>query len=212
MGRYRLIDFLMKKKIIFYLTLSLGTAIFLLYGQEREAKVDWERIKGAGEAYFACPSSENARNLYLSLPEEDIGNRRGEGSKIIRFVSDDKNLDILEKHIHASDRNAVKAAFRLFNISDGWFAHRLDKALGDLIRINTKLFLEELKNHRNIAFVIRCGPPVYPLGDKYVDRFEARKSEIKLRIKALESIKEEGLIEIRDECIKDLKESLKSLR
>ena len=202
----------MKKKIIFYLALSLGAAVFLLSGQEKEAKVDWERIKEAGEAYFACPSSENALKLYLSLPEEDIINYGDEGSKVIRFISDDKNLNILEKHIHESDRNAVKAAFRLFNISDGWFAHRLDKALGDLIRINTKLSLEELKNHRNITFVIRRGPPVYPLGDEYVDRFEARKSEIKLRIKALESIKDKDLIEIRDECIENLKKLLKFLR
>lgn len=202
----------MNKKIIIYLALSLGTAIFLLYGQEREAKIDWERIKEAGDAYFACPSSENALKLYLSLPEEDIINYGGEGIKIIEFISDNKNLDILEKHIHAGDRNAVKAAFRLFNISDGWFAHRLNKALGDLIRINTKLFLEELKNHRNIAFVRRSGPPVYPLGDEYVDRFEARKSEIKLRIKTLENIKDTDLIEIRDECIKRLKEPLKFLR
>lgn len=202
----------MNKKIIIYFALGLGAAIFLLYGQEREAKIDWERIKRAGETYFACPSSENALKLYLSLPEEDIINYGDEGIKIIEFISDNKNLDILEKHILESDRNAVKAAFRLFNISDGWFAHRLDKALGDLIRINTKLFLEELKNHRNITFVIRRGPPVYPLGDEYVDRFEARKSEIKLRIKALESIEDKDLIEIRDECIKKLKEPLKFLR
>ncbi len=204
----------MKKKIIFYLALSLGAAVFLLSGQEREAKIDWERIKEAGEAYFACPSSENALKLYLSLPEEDIGKRRSEGIKlkVIEFISDDKNLNILEKRIHESDRNAVKAAFRLFNISDGWFAHRLNKALGDLIRINTKLFLEELKNHRNIAFVIRRGPPVYPVGDEYVDCDEARKSEIKLRIKAFESIEDKDLIEIRDECIKRLKEPLKFLR
>jgi len=202
----------MKKKIIFYLALSLGAAVFLLSGQEREAKIDWERIKEAGEAYFACPSSENALKLYLSLPEEDIGNRRSEGSKVRRFISDDKNLNILEKRIHESDRNAVKAAFRLFNISDGWFSHRLDWALGDLIRINTKLFLEELKNHRNITFVIRRGPPVYPVGDEYVDRFEARKSETKLRIKALESIKDKDLTEIRDECIENLKKFLEFLR
>jgi hypothetical protein len=203
---------MMKKKIIFYLALSLGAAIFLLYGQERKTKVDWERIKEAGETYFACPSSENALKLYLSLPEEDIGNRRSEGSKVIFFIFDNKNLNILEKHIHESDRNAVKAGFRLFNISDGWYAHRLDIALGDLIRINTKLFLEELKNHRNIAFVIRRGPPVYPVGDEYVDNFEARKSEIKLRIKAFESIKDKDLIEIRDECIENLKKFLKFLR
>ena len=131
-------------------------------------------------------------------------------------LSDSDLTDLLkktiEKHIHAGDRNAVKAGFRLFNISDGWYSHRLDMALGDLIRINTKLFLEELKSHRNITFVIRRGPPVYPSGDEYVDNFEAQKSEIKLRIKALESIKDKDLIEIRDECIKDLKESLKFLR
>jgi len=202
----------MNKKIIIYLALGLGAAIFLLYGQERETKVDWEKIKGAGDAYFACPSSENALKLYLSLPEEDIINYGDEGIKIIEFISDHKNLNILEKHIHAGDRNAVKAAFRLFNISDGCFALSLDKALGDLIRINTKLFLEELKNHRDIVYIIRRGPPVYPVGDEYVDRFEARKSEINLRIKAFESIKDKDLIEIRDECIKGLKEPLKFLR
>ncbi|NIO48848.1 MAG: hypothetical protein GTN73_05345 [Candidatus Aminicenantes bacterium] len=74
------------------------------------------------------------------------------------------------------------------------------------------MFLEELKNHKDIVNIIRRGPPLYPVGDEYVDRFEAQKSEIKLRIKALESIKDKDLIEIRDECIKVLKEFLKFLR
>jgi hypothetical protein len=49
------------------------------------------------------------------------------------------------------------------------------------------------------------GPPVEVTGHIFVDRFKAQELEKKLRIKALESVKDKGLRKIRDKCIEILK-------
>jgi len=51
----------------------------------------------------------------------------------------------------------------------------------------------------------KVGPPVYAMEHFFVDRFKAQELEKKLRIKALESVKDKGLRKIRDKCIEILK-------
>lgn len=199
-----------KKIFVVYLFISLGlyVIICLLNAEEqKDIKIDWERLKEASTAYFDYPSSENAYKFYLSLPEEDIVIKRSEGGSVKDFIVD--NFGMLITQIYASDRNAVKVAFRLYNISDGYFTTMIDMTLGDLIRINARLLLEELVKHKKIKYIESCGPSVDIMGEEYVDRFKAQELEIRLRIKALESVQDKELREIRDECIRILKESLK---
>lgn len=188
------------------LILILYEIVFLLNAQnQNDEKIDWEKIKEVATAYFNYPSSENALKFYLTLPERGPVLR----GDVVDFIFKYENFRMLEKQVYASDPNAVKVAFRIINISDGYYTEITETALGNLIRINPRLFLQELNSHKNIRPIEDSA--VTMVGEIFADRFKAQKLEIELRIRALETVKNDNLIEIRDQCIKILNEHLKYL-
>jgi hypothetical protein len=188
---------------LFLIFIFSETTLLLNAQNQNVEQVDWEKIKQAATAYFKYPSSENAMKFYMALPESpSLLN-----GDVVDFVFKYENFGLLEKQIYASDPNAVKLAFRMINISDGFYTEITETALGNLIRINPRLYLQELSNHRNIGRLEDRS--VTMVGELFADRLKARKLEIELRIKALERIKDKNLIEIRNECIKLLKDRRK---
>ncbi len=168
--------------------------------ENRESSFNWKTLKAVAEAYYNNPSTENAHKFYLALPRQfiPVTKYREDGFEpIVDFILEESNLIKLEKQIYASNRNAVKVAFLLFNLADGTSGEILELILGDLIPINPKLYLEELKAHKNTYFVKNIGPPLQNFG--WIDSNEELENRIILRIKALESVKDKELIEIRDE-------------
>ncbi len=112
---------------------------------------------------------------------------------------------MLERQVLSKDRVAVKLAFRLRSIADGGFSEDLSIVLGTLIRIDPKLFLEELRNAK--PQVQRLGPLLANEGAVYVDRMRAQCLENQLRIESLESVKDPSLDNIRNKCIEVLMET-----
>ena len=109
---------------------------------------------------------------------------------------------MLERQVFSRDRVAVKLTFKLRSIADGGFSEDLDIMLGTLVRIDPKLFLEELSSAK---------PEVQQLDHLlanewaiYVDRMDAQCLENQLRIKSLESIKDTSLKKIKYRCIETL--------
>lgn len=78
--------------------------------------------------------------------------------------------------------------------------------LGRLIRIDPKLFLEELLNNREK--VVGYDGLLGNCGEVYVDRFLARKYELQRRYDATESVTAPELSEIKHVCLQVLQESL----
>jgi hypothetical protein len=192
--------------------MRLSLIVFLLFlifpnhsyaDQPRNQKVDWVKLGAAWENYMDYPSSENADKVYNLLPAQGHFNythehqEEDETSELIY-----SNLKMLERQIYSSDRHAVKLGFRLFTIADGGFAEYLDDILGSLIRINPRLFLEELKENRDI--IMGLDGLLGNFGDPYVDRMKAHDLEASLRVKALRSVKDKSLKSLRDECIRTL--------
>ena len=94
-------------------------------------------------------------------------------------------------------------AFKMMNIADGGFAEDLDIMLGQLIRVDPRLFLGELKRSGRTV----TGGLVGNFGGEYVDKMKAQQLEITMRIAALQSVRDPELRAIRDRCVKELKRS-----
>jgi hypothetical protein len=91
----------------------------------------------------------------------------------------------------------------LYTISDAAFTEDLDIILTKLIKTNPRLFLQELKVHRQ---QFGDGLDFQNYGDDFVDvTDEVRKKEADLHIRALQSVKDRTLIEIRDEMLEAYK-------
>jgi hypothetical protein len=89
-------------------------------------------------------------------------------------------------------------------ISDGSLSEDLYAALGTLIRIDPRAFLEELREHRRL--VTRLDALVGNFGPDYVDKADAREREKHLRIKALQSVTDPSLSNLREQCVNALKQ------
>jgi hypothetical protein len=188
---------------LFFTMFYVSTALLTSGNRRNEKKTDWNKVKKAWEIYGEYPSSENAYKVYIVLPRKHINISGIDSLSAFFFKSD--TLGLLERQICASDRNAVKVGFWLINISDGDATEELCIILGQLIRINPKMFLEELKeqyiildNADLVHSILRS------LEDWYVDKFKAKDLERNLRIKALQSVKDKRLKEIRDRCIENM--------
>jgi hypothetical protein len=193
-------------------TLCTAFLFFLLHSSPslgKQETVHWQIIKNAFDKYLDYPSTENATLLCDVLPQEDIKNL-GEDYGVSEYLY--KNYEILAYEMKCGDKNAVKAAFSLFNISDGAFTEEIEWSLAELIRIQPKLFLEELELHKNGYFIREVDYPLFGEGIIFLDKMRAQTLESEMRIKALESVTDERLRPIRDECIKRLNDHIRKYR
>jgi hypothetical protein len=182
--------------------------------QTNAEAIDWHIVMGAAQAYFATPITENAQYLFSVLPKTQVRGerRRKDFLEVSSYI--DGHLDLLERQVLKADRNAVKVAVRLWTIADGGFAEDLASMLGDLIRVNPKMFLEEF---REFPWPEDYGDFKEWLGEgnllcngrildgEYEASDEAQRKEMELRIKALKTVKDANLAAFRDECISMIK-------
>jgi hypothetical protein len=183
----------------FFLTIFLMLSAFGSTGATN-GSVDWDGIRKAFAIYCDSPSAKHAVHVMRLLPRSRVEyTGRKKENDAIDFVYD--HLGTLRQRVLSRDLSASKLAFRLMTIADGAFAEDLDILLGQIIRIDPALFLQELKGYGRVG---RLDALVGSLGDSYVDRIDAQRLEIKKRIQALSSVKDPAVKELRDECIKEL--------
>jgi hypothetical protein len=173
-----------------------------------EQIIDWDKIRSSFDAYLEYPSPENAKAFLDTLPRDKIKVYTETANKVVDYIYTFRNLAILENEIWAGDRYSTEAAFRLFNIADRDFAEELNMTLGALVRINPGLFLEVLYEYKDLWLFKDRGYPVYGVGPGYEDRIKTRIYELEMRIKALESVKTVKYLELREECIRQLREAI----
>jgi hypothetical protein len=185
--------------LLLILTFSLPLIRINIYGMG-EVQINMAGFGKVWEEYIANPNSEDAQKIYSMLPD-------GKDKEITLQVEVrpliSESLNVLERQIFSGDRDSLKIAFRLFTISDTALEQELGTLLGNLIRFNTKAFLEEYKDHRELVpylSLVVCSFQFNVTGDT-----SGQELEKKARIKALEYIDDENLKEIKKECIKTLK-------
>jgi len=179
----------------------------VMFGQEQS--VDWGVLDLAARRYVECPSTDNALLLYNALPEMPLSGQVDEG-RLVGFVDYAfDNIDVLERQVSVGDRNAVKLGLRLYNFAGGLNVMRLDCMMGNLARSHPRMFLEELKSAPNAQWIKKLGYPVDLSSFYFSEKWKAaHRFELEMRIKALESVTDNSLVELRDECIKKIKEFL----
>jgi hypothetical protein len=172
--------------------------------------VDWPKLRIVFESYVNYPTSVNAATVIVLLPKNahvKFTNQAQE-QDTLNFISSADQIRMLERQVISGDREAIRLAFNLFAVADGAFAEDLCIMLGSLIRINPKLFLEELNEFQGLTLPIHA--LVGNVGYMYIDRMKARCYEEQLRIDSLSKVKEPKLNSLRDRCIESLREGLKS--
>ena len=167
-------------------------------------RVDWDYVLRQWNQYLTLPTSQNAINLYDSLPSDGHIEYSNSAAESMALDSVYNELGMLERQVISGDTSALRLAFRLFSLADGDFGEQLDIMVGKLIRINPELFLEELNNCRQL--IPNLDGLLGNLGEEYVDREEAQELEVTLRVEALRGVTKKSLGSIRNECIANLED------
>jgi len=161
----------------------------------------WMEIDKAFQDYTSNPTHDNFIMVYELLPNSRPRNEVP-ADKISNSIF--STAIKLEDKIVSESRDAIRLGFKLFTIADGHFAESLDWTLGKLINKNPKLFLQELKNHRQ--FLHDIGGLVGNYGHDFADKPELSLTETENRIMSLKKIDDSDLINTRDECLKKLQD------
>jgi len=189
-------------------------------------KTFWGNAYKAAQAYFSLPSPETAKKFYMALPDKRLPSLDPDGEfRLSDLVFDfwdsgmAKNFSILKKDMEEGEPNAVDVGFRLINISDGGNGEALLYALGHIIDRHPILFLQKIIAHQG-----ESEPSALELLDDILDPVawweqqqdeagypELLKRRLEIRIKALESVNDNDLKEIRDRCLTILKNQVHRL-
>lgn len=194
---------------IFAFLLLFHPAFTFAKSTEESPSINWSALSKTFQAYVEYPSATNASKVTKLLPESE--HVKYTGSKIeneaIEVIY--QGLPMLQRQVEAREKQAARLAFRLMTITDGASSEALDIMLGKLIRIDPKLFLEELRKSNYIKIgQYRFDGLVGNEGDEFVDKEQAQCLEQRLRIESLSKIKENILLPLRDICISTLNDSL----
>jgi hypothetical protein len=199
-------------QILFLLILFWPLAnMFLDADYYDEEKLDWPHIIGAYDHFIESPSDETLKQFLITLPppsELDKEYNIYSTGDEIKYILRHDNFPVLRAEMMAGNKYATEAMFRLLNLSDGGPMTTIMIILGDLIRVNPRLFLETLMKYKDTLAIKRLGYPVYVVGPAYADRPEARHYELEMRKESLEAVREKEYENIQKECIKLLKDRI----
>jgi len=170
--------------------LSLSVLSGAQINNEREI-VDWDSLEKAWINFERFPSEKMLEHVYNILPDKQFVNQtRGYvkiSGKVMNLIWKD-NLYLLKKEIYSSNRNAVKVALRLLILSDGVYTQSLTSILGNLIRINPQLLIEELDSHKQIISDKILSSILMNFGPYYVDILERYILEIRRRMDSIKKV------------------------
>jgi hypothetical protein len=203
--------------------ISLGAAQY-----NKQEKDNWEKVRQIFNAYFASPSAENAEKVLLVLPDR---------KDVKDFENVNKTMDILyQEHIHdlhnlaiKGDRLTLRIAFKAVPLMDGFYSEQMDSLIGSSIRAAPATFLEEAfpvvkeESKRLAGFYPPLNMEVITwllggilAGGIFREDEEFKpdvfEKKIRLRMEALAKVKRQDLLELRDICLKILKEELKKMK
>ncbi len=189
--------------------------------QIKTQKAYWANAHAAAEAYFEQQTPENAQKFLMALPAKRLPMIDPDGeSRLREYVLDftgvggRKNFSVLDRKLEQADPYAWDICYRLLNISDGGDSESILYGLGTLITINPRLFLQKVIAHQpssldyldNMLGMVAEWGEIPEAGGDSAKYEEISNNRIAQRIKALESVKDQNLAELRDRCISKLKQ------
>lgn len=187
--------------------------------QKEGSSVNWDLVKQAMDAYESSPSKETARCLLAVIPEEravsQIGNRKAVVIALINSIP-------IEKAIISGDALLAETAFRLLGYMQGGVVdEELRIMLGRFLTKRPEAFLRLLKNYHDLFATERDYPidmtEILEIVPDITSKEESRlrkREETRLfteRIKALESVEDPELTDLRDACIRVIRAIINKL-
>lgn len=192
-------------------SIALATVLFLsslvsASPLKSDPIVNWSRLSRAFQEYVKNPSPEKAEDAIKLLPISGHVKYTGSNAEQEAIETIYSKFQVLERQIKARQKESVRLAFRLMSISDGTMSEDLDIMLGKLIRMDPRLFLQELQRQDTSEDAIEG--LLANLGEDLVDDQKKDCAELKKRNKALQSVKDQTLLVTRDRCLSVLKRIL----
>lgn len=157
----------------------------------------WTGFERSWDKYLAQPTHANAVEVYRQLPNELLTKDLPEVRLVNKMY---EGWPHLSKKIAAGNKDAVEIGFKLYAIVDGGFKEDVGADLGKLITLDAKLFLQELKKHRQL--VQNLDGIVCNYGQENVDRKDLQIEEKDNRMRLLVNVSDPSLEDVKAECLK----------
>ncbi len=207
------------RKYGFFLLVILAQCTILFGGWQgiethgQELIINWDKLKELLKVYESCPNEENAQRLLDMIPENLASRQLGNISYFVLAFFESLNF---EKAVIAGDDRLAEVAFRLLGyFGGGAVDEELRIMLGRFLTKKPAQFLRLLKKYEHMF----SSESEYPVNMTEIldivpditseeDLIHMKKEEMRLymeRIKALESVTDPELIEMRDACIRVIK-------
>lgn len=186
-------------------------------GKSIQNRVDWDQLLVMLRAIEKEPSDKNAVRFLSLIPQKHTQDQFGDLEKFLDAIDSSKEYwQLLEK----GNPLIAESAFRLMAfILPGAFYEDFFIELGKLATNHPRLFLQLLKKYEHnfpyeypvtMTEILDIVPDVCSDEDWKRQGIERLKL-YERRLRALKSVRDEDLLEVRDKCIKILEEIIKEI-
>lgn len=155
----------------------------------------WPKLERAVRAYRDAPSATTAAAIKAALPTQRPSYDHSPAEQSAQSAVDEF-LPALLASIRKRDRLAAGLGFDLLVVIDGGNLEDTFAALSELITLDPRLFLQQLKAHDPVSPTLMTF-----MGERFVDREPAaRCSELRARHRSLSGVQDAKLEQARRRC------------
>lgn len=181
------------------------------WGPPDEIILDWDKLRAAVKRYDLKPNEDNARAILDLIPEKMPDKQVGDDERALEYMLD--NSPMFTKQVRSGNEYLAEAAFRLyFIVLPGGALSDLELMLCKMLEKKPELYLRLLKKYKP-QFPSDLEYPLFIFGPELVDAPDEQYRQVyRNRIKALETVTNTELEELKEECIKLLNKELERIR
>ena len=156
---------------------------------------NWENFDKVLKVYIKNPTHENSNKAYNLLPEKVDGNDFPKSETYESIWASSVDLDSL---MLKGNRDALRLQFKLYTIANAEYSIGQDISIGKMIVKYPKIFLQESRIHkryRDIEYIVGKASP------DFTDNYKLQLKEMEERKRALNTVSDYELIEMKKLCI-----------
>lgn len=220
-----MINLLRPKNYLFFIVCHLFLLVLvqqnLMAFEQQKVVLDWDRLKAAVMKFDSHPNEINAKKILNLIPEKIPAEEMGDSERALTYIIDESPKFL--KGVKTGYDYLAEAAFRLyFIVLPGDALEELHISLSCMLVKKPRLYLQLLKNYApqfpsyleyplDMTEILEIVPDIITEEDWKKRNIE----ELKLyeaRLKALQSVTDKELLEIRDKCINRIKKNIEEIK